>query len=245
MINSPSFSCSTEAFEGPLDLLLYLAQKEEVDIHGISLSSILKQFAEFIREPSNEDQNFDIGADGLAYAGALLLFKSRHLLPLSLSPTEEEELPFSHALGSASSLLDYIKVKMAAKLLKVHELDQSKCSYRGLPPLKLPPPPPRPLASVDISELNLAFQRILESAPRAPLSSIQGDTWHVADKILYIQDLISRTSLLGLSDLFLPLLSKGEYIVTFLAILECMKQGDLCLLKDEDSENLFLQKKQE
>ncbi len=244
MKQSPSFSCSTEAFEGPLDLLLYLAQKEEVDIHNISLSHIFKQFAQFLEEPSNEEENFDIGADSLAHAGALLLFKSRHLIPLSLSPSEDDELPFSYALGSASSLLEYIKVKLATKLLKQEEELQSKRIYRGLPPLKLPPPPPRPLAAVDTTELSLAFQRMLESVPREPLSSIQGDKWFVADKILYIQDLISQSPIVDLKELFIPLLSREEYVVSFLAILECMKQGDISVMKDDETGKLYLQKQE-
>ncbi len=240
-----SFSCSTEAFEGPLDLLLYLAQKEEIDIHNISLSHICKQFADFLEVPFHESELFDVGADSLAHAGALLLFKSRHLLPLSLTPEDEEEQPFSFALGSASSLLDYIKVKFAAKLIKEEELNQAKRTFRGLPPLKLPPPPPRPLASVNTEELNLAFQRILESAPRKPLSSIQGEKWFIADKILYIKELIRQLTTIKLKELFLPLLSREEYIVSFLAILECMKQGDISILRDEESGTLYLQQQEE
>ncbi len=240
MSSLATFSCSTDAFEGPLDLLLYLVQREEVDVHRLSLASIVHQFAEALHgeEESLPAPDMEKGANSLALMGALLLFKSRHLLP-SFSD-EEVDLSEYEPFESASALVDYIKCKIGAQHLRKAHQQQLQRLPRGLPPLELPPPPPRPLAPASAEDLRNTFQKLMESLPQPPPSTIEREVWVVRDKIVAIQSSLKATPILSIEELFIAHRSREEYIVTFLALLELMKLGELHLGKDTETNKLYV-----
>lgn len=221
---------SLDSFEGPLDLLWHLINKNEIDIYEISLYQIVQQYLEKIQAIA-ADQNLDDGAEFVSMAASLIWLKSKTLLPKheqqeDLIHDEEEDPRFE----IIHKLIDYCRFKQAAKSLSEREQQQSGFYLRGVDndtELKKN----LGIDHLSIEDLALLFRQILAKSSHQR-STIQEEVWRVSDKIKALRYLLQENSSLSFWNLFSPEKSREELIVTFLALLELMKSGEARVIND-------------
>lgn len=209
-------------FEGPLDLLLYLVKKEEVDIYQVNLTRLATQFIEYVELMKQLD--LDVAGEFLVMAATLMLIKSRELLPRDQRPEaaageEDEDDPRWELIRK---LVEYKKFKDAAAQLHARELDQEARFARQAPTLALPAPPPR--TEVSLFDLIGAISVILgRFQQRSETREIFEDRWTVSEKIEAVRQLLLTRSRFRFSELFASATSRTEVVVTFLALLELIR----------------------
>jgi segregation and condensation protein A len=223
-----------EVFEGPLDLLLYLIKKEEVDIYEVNLTKLAVQFIEYLDLMRLLD--LDIAGEFLVMASTLMYIKSRELLPRDLQPenTEEDETE-DPRWELIRQLVAYKKFKDAAAALQVRELEQEN-TYPRLPVRpEMPLPPTNPRAEASIFDLLNAVNEVLKRVGQRPdLREIFEDKWSVSEKIEFLRNLIAEKPSLKFSDLFHQATSRSEVVCTFLALLELIRLKQLVCVQTED-----------
>lgn len=217
-----------EVFEGPLDLLLHLIDKNEVDIYNIPISEITDQYMEYLA--SMQEFQLDVTSEFLVMAATLLSIKSKMLLPkppvIEIDGLEQDG-EIDPRMELVQKLLEYRKYKGIAEHLREKEIGRSLIYTRE--PEDLTPYAPEikenPLEGIHLGDLVLAFQRALRrSAARNRVTKIQRDEISVKDRIGQVVEALEQS---GGRVLFSKLLGdeldRDEIIVTFLAILELIK----------------------
>jgi segregation and condensation protein A len=222
-----------EIFEGPLDLLLYLVKKEEVDIYEVNLTKIATQFIEYV--DLMKELDLDIAGEFLVMAATLMYIKSRELLPKNQqveAPEEEDEEDPRWEL--IRQLVEYKKFKDAAAKLQEREILQEQIYARipGRPNFEVETPSVRP--EVSIFDLVNAVSSILKRyGQRQQTRDVFEDKWTVSEKIEVVATLVRERSRLHFSELFETAASRMEVIVTFLALLELIRLKQLRIEQPE------------
>jgi segregation and condensation protein A len=211
-----------EVFEGPLDLLLYLIKKEEVDIYEVNLTQLATQFIEYIEVMRLLD--LDIAGEFLVMASTLMYIKSRELLPVEQQVVPEDEDEGEDPRWELiRQLVEYKKFKDAAAQLHLLEVRQESVFPRipGKPEFAEDLTPQRGQASLFdlINAVNVILKRVTE---RTDLRDIFEDKWTVSEKIESIRQRIT-TGRVRFSSLFADATSRTEVVVTFLAMLELIR----------------------
>ena len=213
------YKVQLEVFEGPLDLLLYLIKKEEVDVYDIPIETITKQYMQYMDLMRMLDLN--IAGEFLVMAATLMMIKSRMLLPVEERPElEEEEDP---RWDLVRQLVEYKKFKDAAHHLEELELEQENVFAREGGAIALGPEPDAALQDVSIFDLIAAFNEALKKIKKEDLTEIFADRYTVAEKIDQIVGLIKGRGTFTLSELFKDMHHRYEMVCTFLAVLELMR----------------------
>jgi segregation and condensation protein A len=212
-----------EVFEGPLDLLLYLIKKEEVDIYEVNLTRLATQFIEYIDVMRMLD--LEIAGEFLVMASTLMYIKSRELLPVDQQVTAEgEDEGEDPRWELIRQLVEYKKFKDAAARLQTLEIRQEDIFPRlpVKPDFVRDEPKGRPQASLFdlINAVNAVLKRLTQ---REDLRDIFEDKWTVSEKIEVILKQIVLGPVLKFSALFADATSRSEVVVTFLALLELMR----------------------
>ena len=222
-----------EVFEGPLDLLLYLIKKEEVDIYEVNLTRLATQFIEYIDLLRQFD--LEIAGEFLVMASTLMYIKSRELLPVDQQvPVEGEEEGEDPRWELIRQLVEYKKFKDAAARLQALEAEQENIFPRlpGKLEFENAAPPPRP--DVSIFDLLNAVNGVLQRfARREDRGDIFEDKWSVSEKIEAILRAISGRGSLRFAELFASAASRSEVICTFLALLELIRLRQLVCSQSE------------
>lgn len=233
-----------EVFEGPLDLLLYLIKKDEVDIYQVNLTSLATQFIEYVDLMRMLD--LDVAGEFLVMASTLMYIKSRELLPVDLQvQTEEEEDGEDPRWELIRQLVEYKKFKDAAAQLQVRELEQENI-YPRLPG-KLDFATDRPALRPDVSIFDLvnAVNAILKRVnQRDDPRDIFEDKWSVSEKIEDLIKIISEKPFLKFSELFINATSRSEVVCTFLAVLELIRLKQLVCVQPENFGEIEITKAQ-
>ncbi len=215
------YRVALDVFEGPLDLLLYLIRREEVDICDIPIVKITDQYLQYLNLMRMLD--LDIASEFLVMAATLLHIKSRMLLPPDERPVEdvveEEDDP---RMSLVKQLLEYKKFKETAEYLSERELEQQAVFARYVDRTFLPEPTDSPLTEVSIFDLISAFSDVLKRVTGQP-REITEEVYTVTDKIAAIMELLKVRSALKFSELFENVIVRAEIIVTFLALLELIR----------------------
>lgn len=211
-----------EVFEGPLDLLLYLVKKEEVDIYQVNLTRLATQFIEYVEVMKQLD--LDIAGEFLVMAATLMLIKSRELLPRDqrdpgTTEDEEEDDPRWELIRK---LVEYKKFKDAAGNLQEFERRQEARFPRQAPKLDLPAEPLR--TEVSLFDLVGALSAILARFQKSgDTREIFEDRWTVSEKIETIRTLLTARPRFRFTELFADAANRTEVVVTFLALLELIR----------------------
>lgn len=223
-----------EIFEGPLDLLLYLVRKEEVDIYEVNLTKIATQFIEYVELMKELD--LDIAGEFLVMAATLMFIKSRELLPKNqqteIPEEEEEEDPRWELIRQ---LVEYKKFKDAAAKLQERELEQEQIYARipGKPEFAVETSTPAK-PEVSIFDLVNAVSNILKRYNSRPQArEIHAEPWTVSEKIELISGIIRSRNKMRFSELFDTATARGEVVVTFLALLELIRMKQLRIEQSE------------
>jgi segregation and condensation protein A len=209
-------------FEGPMDLLIHLIKKNEVDIYDIPIALITDQFLDYISWMKS--MNIDFAGEFLVMAATLTQIKSRMLLPVHEGEMPEED----PRLEITRPLLEYLQMKSAAESLVQRNLLGEKTFVRNPPKETLWAAPEDEIIKVGLFELIDAFQKILENLPTEHRVDLTADRISVKDRISEIVDILETRGSVTFGELFSSDVDKNEIIVTFLAILEMVK---LCLVR--------------
>ncbi|MBP5305588.1 MAG: segregation/condensation protein A [Lachnospiraceae bacterium] len=231
-----------EAFEGPLDLLLHLIEKNKIDIYDIPIASIADQYIEYVN--AMETKDMDVMSDFLVMAATLLNIKSRMLLPVDESLPPEEQDPRYELV---QRLLEYKMCKYMAEELKDRQLDADRLVFKA-------PDIPEDIADfkedINLEELlgDLTLNKLQEifrsvvkkqvdkiDPVRSKFGEIKKEEISLEDKIGYILECGKKSSTLSFRALLEGAGSKLNIIVSFLAVLELIKMGIITVSQD----NLF------
>ena len=226
---SQEYKVKLEVFEGPLDLLLYLIKKDEVDIYDISIERITGQYLEFMEAFKTLD--LDVAGEFVVMAANLIYIKSRSLLPAHVQPPEEEAEEDDPRWDLIRQLVEYKKFKDAAARLGEREALQNSL-YQRLP--ETADQPERPLGEVSVFDLIHAFNNILKRiTAREDLREIFEENFTVSDKIDLIMKMTASDVPLKFTELFTSVASRTEIVVTFLALLELIRLKQLRCVQPE------------
>ncbi len=216
------YKVELDVFEGPMDLLLYLIKKDEIDIYDIPIEGITKQYMAYLE--TLKMLNIGLAGEFLVMAANLCYIKSRMMLPKHVQPPEEDADEEDPRWDLIRQLIEYKKFKEAAKHLGVQEEKQQDHFQRVPEKIESDQDEKRPLSEdVGIFDLIKAFQNILDRFQDEGLGEIVDDHYTVSDKIDQLLSSIEPGGSIRFSSLFEGATSKHEMIVTFLAVLELMK----------------------
>jgi segregation and condensation protein A len=227
------YKVKLEVFEGPLDLLLYLIKKEEVDIYDIPIERITNQYMEYLT--LMQMLNLEVAGEFLVMAATLMYIKSRMLLPVDQQVTdaeaEEGEDPRWELIRQ---LVEYKKFKDAAAQLSKREDEQANIFPRQAPDAGIEANKDVPLAEVSIFDLINAFNDVLKkAAAREDFHEILEERFTVSDKIEEILYTLRDRLEMIFSELFANAGSRAEVVVTFLALLELIRMKRLKVQQTE------------
>lgn len=218
-----------ERFEGPLDLLLHLIKRDEIDIFDIPIARITKQYLAYLELMRQLD--LEVSGDFLVMAATLMRIKAKMLLPLPASNEEEDEGDPREEL--VQRLLEYRQFKEAAEQLKDKEGFRRLLHARGIVPTE-DDAGPLPLAKVSLFDLLGALNRVLSRRPTdVPVYSVQTEGYDVEDKMSLIARTVAEEGRLLFSTLMLHARVRMEIIVSFMALLELIKLGQVIIEQDE------------
>ncbi len=231
---TPDYEVRLEIFQGPLDLLLHLIRKNEVDIFDIPIATIADQYLEYL--DMMKALNINVAGDFLVMASTLLHIKSRLLLP-NLEEDEEED----PRVEITRPLLDYLRLKeMAGELLERELLDRDVFARRLSPEYTVQLESEEPLLDVNLFQLMDAFKRILdERLPGVPLR-VEFEKWSLKDKTSYILERLKNEGSIYFRDLFTEDKTISEFIVTFLALLELVHMGMIRVFQPDPGKDIRL-----
>jgi segregation and condensation protein A len=217
MATPEEYKVRLDVFEGPLDLLLYLIRKDEVDIHDIPIERITNQYMQYLELMKMLDLNF--AGEFLVMAATLMMIKSRMLLPVEERPEleQEEEDP---RWDLVRQLVEYKKFKDAANHLEWLERLQGDLFAREGEGVELAPDTEVALGDVSLFDLISAFQDALKKVKPDELREIFSERFTVADKVEQLINLMKDRAEVSFLDLLAGMTSRYEMVCTFLAILE-------------------------
>jgi len=231
------YKVALEVFEGPLDLLLYLIKKEEIDIYDIPIEKITKSYLGYIELMKMLD--IDIAGEFLIMAATLMYIKSRMLLPEDDRPVldEEEDDP---RFDLVRQLIEYKKFKEAAEKLRDKEYEQSNVFTRITGKETAPLEEGEKPLDVNIFDLISAFSDVLKRVDEVSLRQMFDDRFTVADKIMYLSERLGREGTVKFTDLFSEATTRPEIIVTFLALLELIRLKQAHAVQEEPFGDIFI-----
>jgi len=221
-----------EAFEGPLDLLLYLIKRQNLDVLDIPIANITKQYMAYI--DLMESMRLELAAEYLLMAAMLAEIKSRMLLPRPESLDEEDD-PRAELVRR---LQEYERFKQAAE-----DLDELPRQERDSFIAKAEPPAlelTRPDAEVELSELLAAFKDILNRAEVNTHHLIQRETLSIREKMTMVLSAVSADGFADLTSLFNFEEGRRGVVVTFMAILELLKGAMIDLVQAESFAPIYV-----
>ena len=228
-----------QVFEGPLDLLLYLIEKNKVNIYDIPIVEITAQYMEYVNQMKKD--NLDTLSEFLVMAATLLDIKSKMFLPKKEEEEQEQEDPRAELV---QQLLEYKMYKCMANELKDRQLDAGKVWYKkkDIPDEVLAYEEPVNLeelvGDIRLSDLNRIFQSIMKRQEekidkvRSKFGKIEKEEVSLEEKMDFLTDYAASHKHFSFRGMLTASSSKVEVIVTFLAILELMKTGKLTIVQE-------------
>lgn len=211
-----------ETFEGPLDLLLYLIKKNEIDIYDIPISVITQQYLEYLETMKN--LNLDMAGEFLLMAATLLHIKSKMLLPATAEEEgeKEEEDPRAELVRR---LLEYQRFKEAAQQLVKGPLLDREVFVRSFFGDALAEKEAEEDVSGEVTLFDLleVMKKVLEGLPAEEFQEISMEHLNIKDKILHIMERLWEAESLAFTELYTASTPRREIVVTFLALLELLR----------------------
>ena len=217
-----------ERFEGPLDLLLHLIKRDEIDIYDIPISNITDQYLHYLELMRTLD--LEVAGDFLVMAATLMRIKAKMLLPLPAMG--EEELPGDPREELVQRLVEYRQFKEAAGTLKTREDERRSMYERGMLPGEAETGP-LPLARVSLFDLLEALNRVMARVQEPTIYEIHAESYAVEDKIEMLTAALRSRGRFSFVELLTGCRSRSEMVVTFIALLELIKLGEALIVQEE------------
>lgn len=240
METAPSYHL--EVFEGPLDLLLHLIEKNKVNIYDIPIAVITDQYMEYIEEMKKAD--LDIMSEFLVMASTLLSIKAKMLLPKKQKEEDEEEEEDPRA-ALVQQLLEYKMYRRFADELRDRQLDADHVVFKEptipeeVRSYEQPVDLEELVSGVTLTALNRIFGEVIARQKgrvdpiRSRFGSIKKEEVSLEEKMTWLSDFARHTKTFSFRSLLESAKSRTEIVVTFLAILELMKVGDVVAVQEE------------
>ena len=242
-----AISVKLQVFEGPLDLLLHLIEKNKIDIYDIPIVEITAQYLEYIQQMQTEDMN--VMSEFLVMAATLLDIKCRMLLPKEVNEEGEEEDPRAELV---QKLLEYKMYKYMSFELKDRQVDAAHTLFKEktLPKEVEDYRPPIDygvlLGDADLNKLQNLFKSVMKRQEdkidpvRSHFGNIEKDEIDMDQKTIYIEEYIGRHKTFSFRALLEKQHSKMEVIVTFLVMLELMKIGKISVVQEYTFDDILI-----
>ena len=242
-----AISVKLQAFEGPLDLLLHLIEKNKVDIYDIPIVEITAQYLDYIKAMETEDMN--IMSEFLVMAATLLEIKCKMLLPREVNEEGEEEDPRAELV---QKLLEYKMYKYMSYELKDRQMDAALTLFKEktLPKEVEDYNPPVDMEALigdaSLAKLQELFKMVMKrqvdtiDPVRSKFGQIEKDEVDMDIKTSYVEDYIISHRMFSFRELLEKQKSKMEIIVTFLVILEMMKVGKISIAQEDIFEDIII-----
>lgn len=215
MINMEAYKVNLPQFEGPLDLLLFLIRKNDLNIYDIPIAFITEEYLKMLEQM--REFNIDFAGEFLAMAAELMWIKSRLLLPAS--PGEEEAEEEDPRAELARQLLEYQRFKAAAALIYRRPMLGREIFARSRQKTAPSAEEEIPLKG-EVFQLMDAFAQILKRVPKNIYHEVLTDRLSLADRIYQIVERLKQQSTLLLAELLPDPLTRYDVVITFLALLE-------------------------
>lgn len=243
-----AISVKLQAFEGPLDLLLHLIEKNKINIYDIPIVEITEQYMEYIKQMKEHDLN--VVSEFLVMAAWLLEIKSKMLLPKEVNDEGEEEDPREELVRQ---LLEYKMYKFMASELKERQVDAALSFYKEptvpkeVAQYEEPVDLEELLSGVSLAKLYKVFELVIKKQKdkvdpiRSKFGQIQKEEVSLSDKMDYVQEYARKNKKFNFRVLLEENKTKMQMIVTFLAILELMKVGDIKISQEDIFEDIIIE----
>ena len=215
-------------FEGPLDLLLHLIKRDEIDIYDIPIAHITQQYLTYIELMRSLD--LEVAGEFLVMAATLMRIKAKMLLPLPSVGEEEEEGDPREEL--VQRLIEYRQFKEAAGTLKSREEERRLLFERGMLP-GADEAGPLPLAPATLFDLLDALNRVMLRIPEHTVYDVRTETYDVEEKMSLIARTVAERGAVSFTTLMQECRARAEVIVTFIALLELVKLGQVGVTQAE------------
>ena len=239
-----------QVFEGPLDLLLHLLDKNKVNIYDIPIVEITSQYMEYIREMQRQDLN--VMSEFLVMAATLLDIKSRMLLPRISEEEDEEEDPRAELV---QQLLEYKMYKCISYELKDRQMDAEKVWFKEptipeeISGYEEPVDVQELMSDVTLTKLNCIFQSIMKKQEdkidpiRSKFGKIEKEEVSLEDRMSWLREYAAGHQKFSFRSLLESQSGKMQIIVTFLAVLELMKTGVIFISQDRIFDDIHIESK--
>ena len=236
-----------EAFEGPLDLLLHLIEKNKVDIYDIPIVEITEQYLDYVSKMPKDD--LDLASEFLVMAATLIDIKSKMLLPKEIDENGEEIDPRAELV---EKLIEYKMYKYASVELRDMQVYAGKSLYKEptipeeVSKYQQPVDLDQLLEGVDLSKLNEIFQMVLKrqvdkiDPVRSKFGKIEMEEVSLPDKIDYVANTVKKKKKCNFKQLLEKSKSKVEVIVSFLAVLELIKIGEIEVHQEKTFGDIYI-----
>ncbi len=222
-------------FEGPLDLLLHLIKRDEIDIYDIPIAHITQQYLETIELMRALD--LEVAGEFLVMAATLMRIKARMLLPIPKSDEEEDEGDPREEL--VQRLLEYRLYKEASGTLKTQEGDRRLLYERGMVPTE-DEAGPLPLAPATLFDLIDALNRVLARRSERPVYEVRTEAYDIEDKMSFIARTVAENGRLTFSSLMERAHARMEIVVSFMALLELVKLGRIVVVQEANFADILI-----
>ncbi len=227
-----NYNVRLDIFEGPLDLLLHLIKKNEVDIYDIPIATITEQYIGVL--DMMKEMNLDVAGEFLVVAATLVHIKSKMLLPVDAEAEGAEEEGLDPRAELVRRLLEYQRYKDAAIELNGRLMLGRDVFFKGTPVPLDELEEEAGLVNVSVFDLMESLKAILLRAPKERTMEFTAERFKIADKINYVMEVVGNAKSAEFTSLFPLAAMRGEIIVTFLAILELAKMLLIKIHQTED-----------
>lgn len=222
-------------FEGPLDLLLHLIQRDEVDIYDIPIAHITQQYLAYLELMRALD--LEVAGEFLVMAATLMRIKAKMLLPLPSTTEEEDEGDPREEL--VQRLLEYRLYKEAAVGLGESEGLRRALHERGNPPTE-DDAGPLPLAPATLFDLLEALQRVMSRKREEPVYSVETEGFDIEEMMSLLARTVAEDGQVRFSDVMLRARARMEIIVSFMALLELIKLGTVTCVQEANFADILI-----
>ena len=222
------YKVNLDQFEGPLDLLLYLVRKNDLDIYHIPIAFITEEYLKYL--DGMDEINVNAAGDFLQMASELLLLKSKMLLPSEQAEEEEEGLDPQAEL--ARRLIIYQRFKVATQLLSKRPMLGRDLFRHGAQKTPLVEETEVPIQG-EVYQLMQAFSKVLARLPKNIYHEVAVDRMSISDKIYQLIELCSEKKALTLEELLPDPLTRYDVVITFLSLLEMTRLKMLQVYQEE------------
>lgn len=234
-----------ESFEGPMDLLLHLIDKAEIDIYDIPINEITEQYLGYIEKMESLD--LDITSEFLVMAATLLEIKSKMLLPVETSNDSSEDENVDPRSQLVKQLIEYKKFKHASRELKNYRAIQEKVFFKPQEDLTIFHSDTEELEEMDLQKLTDVLNKLLKKNKNIntpiDINKIPREEYSLEKSMEEIKLKLEKTNTIKFNDLFKEKATREEIVITFLSILELIKAKYISIYQEENFSEIIINKR--